>query len=128
MQRLEVKLQRGEQTHTMSVTLGEESIYDFGITVRTLDAKLARNVGAPGDLKAVVVTRVDPDSPAASQILPGDIIVGLDASNGLRWRIDDRQDFLDAMVRLQGTVYEQVLFRILSEGRGYKVLIPAPRR
>ncbi len=43
-------------------------------------------------------------------------------------RIGDRQDFLDAMVRLQSTAYEQVLFRILSEGRGYKVLIPAPRR
>ena len=85
-------------------------------------------MGAPGDLEAVVVTRVAPDSPAASQILPGDIIVGIDANTGLRWRIGDRQDFLDAMVRLQGTVYDQVLFRILSEGRGYKVMIPAPRR
>ena len=125
---IEVKLQRGTQTRTVSVTLGEESVYDFGITVRTLNAELARGVGAPADLEAVVVTRVDSDSPAASQILPGDIIIGLEASNRLRWRIGDRQDFLDAMVRLQSTAYEQVLFRILSEGRGYKVLIPAPRR
>jgi S1-C subfamily serine protease len=124
---VQVKLLRASRERTLSVRLGEERVYQFGLTVQTLDEALARDLGVPATAEGVVVTRVAPDSPAAKQILPGDVIAVITTNRG-GFRIRSRQDFIEAMVRMHELSPNQVLFGIYTEGRTFKVLLDYPKR
>jgi serine protease Do len=82
-----VKVIRGKETKMFSVKIAElkeeetaeagaGTSEDLGMTVQTLSADLAENLGLDRDLKGVVVTEVEPDGPAADAGLRrGDVIL-----------------------------------------------------
>jgi serine protease Do len=47
----------------------------FGITLNNLTPEMARQFEVPANTRGVVVTEVDPDSPAARALQPGDVIL-----------------------------------------------------
>ena len=47
----------------------------FGVTLNNLTPEIAQQIEAPPNTRGAVITDVDPDSPAARVLLPGDIIV-----------------------------------------------------
>jgi len=81
-----VKVRRGDDEKTVTVTVGEleegerdetrgTSTEQLGLTVQTLTAEIAENLGLDRGMRGVVVTEVDPDGPAAEAGLRrGDVI------------------------------------------------------
>ena len=47
----------------------------FGITLNNVTPEIARQFELPANIKGAVVTEVDPDSPAARVLQPGDVIL-----------------------------------------------------
>ena len=75
------------------VSKGGQSTVDLGMTVQTLTTDLARQAGFDEDDMGVIVTRVEPGSPAARvSIRPGDLILVVGSSE-----IKDLADFRNAM-------------------------------
>lgn len=64
-ERKRVRIAIGELPDTEGEAPAESEASDFGLTVQTLTAEIADSLGVPRDLKGVVVTAVEPDSPAA---------------------------------------------------------------
>ncbi len=76
---------------------GPESADRLGLTVETLSAEIAQQLGYDEAKKGVVITRVEPGSAGArSGLLPGDVIVGLggeSVSNARQFQeLIDKQD------------------------------------
>jgi len=76
--------------------LDAEPIYTFGLAVRDLDDSHAKEMGLRSDFQAVVITKVDDDSPAARsenhRLYPGDVVYRIDTRFG-SFRIRNTQDF-----------------------------------
>jgi Do/DeqQ family serine protease len=88
-----------------------------GITVETLTPDLAQQIGASGDLRGVVVTGVDADSPAADSLGRGLIIVAVD-----RHPVANVSDFKRLMSEAQG---KPVLITFKANGQtGFTVIQP----
>ncbi|MEO5741510.1 MAG: PDZ domain-containing protein, partial [Vicinamibacterales bacterium] len=47
----------------------------FGITLNNVTPEMSRQFELPANAKGAIVTEVDPDSPAARVLQPGDVIV-----------------------------------------------------
>ena len=66
--------------------LDAEPIYTFGLAVRDLDDSHAKEMGLRSDFQAVVITKVDDDSPAARsenhRLYPGDVVYRIDTRFG----------------------------------------------
>lgn len=84
--RVEVAVLRGGDRHSFTVEIGELSEAEvatpastserLGLSVQTLTAEVAENLGIPTDVHGVVVTSVDPDGPAAEAGLRrGDVVL-----------------------------------------------------
>ncbi len=60
----------------------------FGITLNNVTPEIARQFELPPNVRGAVVTDIDPDSPAARVLQPGDVILEVAAS---RWRTPTRR-------------------------------------
>ena len=54
----------------------------FGITLNNVTPEMARQFELPSGTRGAVVTDIDPDSPAARVLQPGDVILEVDAEAG----------------------------------------------
>ncbi len=86
-----------------------------GITVQNLTPQLRDQLGLPGDVQGVVISRIDPSSPAAEGGLqPGDVVQEVD-----RHPVKSTADF----ERLAADAKGEVLLRIIRDGNGAFVVI-----
>jgi serine protease Do len=85
-----------------------------GVTVQNLTPELRDELGLPASVKGVVVTEVDPSSPAAQTLQQGDVIEGIN-----RHPVNSAADFN----RLAAEAKGQTLLRINRQGNGYYVVI-----
>jgi serine protease Do len=88
----------GEKVHRASAEQGESDRSLKGVEVEALDAQSARQLGLPASTKGVVVTGVDPASPAAAAGLhEGDVIQEVN-----RKPVTNTRDFAQALGRSNG--------------------------
>jgi Do/DeqQ family serine protease len=86
-----------------------------GMTVENLTPRIIDQLGLPAGTFGVVVTKLDPDSPAAQEGLqPGDVIQEIDHN-----RVKGVRDF----DRLAATATGEVLLRIVRQGSGLFVVL-----
>jgi serine protease Do len=85
-----------------------------GITVQNLTPALRDQLGLPPDVRGVVITEVDPSSPAAQTLQPGDVIEGIN-----RHPINSVTDFSRWAAEAKG----QTLLRINRQGSGMFIVI-----
>jgi serine protease Do len=86
-----------------------------GITVQNINPKLREKFGLSPDMSGVVISQIDPSSPAAQGgLAPGDIIRDID-----RQAVRNVADF----ERLAAQAKGEVLLRIVREGAGLFVVI-----
>ncbi|MHB8652614.1 MAG: Do family serine endopeptidase [Terriglobia bacterium] len=86
-----------------------------GITVQNLTPALRDQLGLPSGITGIVISDIDPNSPAADAGLqPGDVIESINRQN-----VHNMADFN----RLAGAAKGEVLLRINRQGTGYFVTI-----
>ena len=90
-----------------------------GITVQALTPDMRQQFGLPPDEQGVVISNIDPESPAAQAGLqPGDVIEGVN-----RQRVNSVADFQ----RLASQAKGDTLLRINRQGNGaFVVVSPNP--
>jgi serine protease Do len=86
-----------------------------GVTVQNLTPDVRKQLGLPSDAHGVVVTEVDPSSPAAQVLTQGDIIMSIN-----RHDVNSVTDFN----RLASDAKGQTLLRIMRQGQAAFVVIP----
>jgi serine protease Do len=86
-----------------------------GVTVQNLTSDLRKQLGVPSETHGVVVTEVDPGSPAAQYLTQGDIIMSIN-----RHDVNSVADFN----KLAGESKGQTLLRIMRQGQAAFVVIP----
>jgi len=98
--RLDIEFYRGGKKATTEAQLAAEPLYTFGLAVDDLTESHAREMGLRPDFAAVVVTKVEDDSPATRsekhRLYPGDVIYRIDTQYG-RFRIRNKRDFEQVM-------------------------------
>ena len=86
-----------------------------GITVQDLTPQIREKLGLPANVTGVVISGIDPDSPAAQQGLqPGDVIADIN-----RQPVRSVPDFN----RLAAQARQQTLLRVNHQGSGFFVVI-----
>ena len=115
-----VKVTLGERPGTLSARGGRGSVQEGtlrGISVQALTPSIREQMGVPSNVKGVVITRVDPNSPGGAQGLQqGDVIESIN-----RQAVLTVQDFN----RLAEQAKDKVLLRINRQGNaGYIVVSP----
>ena len=85
-----------------------------GITVQNLTPDLRDRLGLSPDVRGVVITEIDPNSPAAQTLQPGDVIEGIN-----RHPVNTVADFDHLAQEAKG----QTLLRINRQGNGAYVVI-----
>ncbi len=79
--KVELKILRDGKEKTVKVELGKlsgvEAVADLlpGVSVKPLDEEARRQIGAPRDLSGLVVTEIADNSPYASRLTPGMVVV-----------------------------------------------------
>jgi serine protease Do len=79
--KVELKILRDGKERTVKVELGNlagaESMAELlpGVTTKPLDDELRRQMGAPRDLSGLVITELSENSPYASRLAPGMVVV-----------------------------------------------------
>jgi serine protease Do len=86
-----------------------------GITVQNLTADLRKQLGVPAETHGVVVTEVDPGSPAAEYLTQGDVILSINHHD-----VNSVADFNKLAAEAKG----QTLLRIMRQGQAAFVVIP----
>ena len=86
-----------------------------GVSVQNLTSELRKQLGVPSETHGVVVTEVDPGSPAAQYLTQGDIIMSIN-----RHDVNSVADFN----RLAAEAKGQTLLRIMRQGQAAFVVIP----
>jgi serine protease Do len=86
-----------------------------GITVQNLTPTLRKQLGVSNDTHGVVVTEVDPSSPAAQYLEQGDVVVSIN-----RHEVNSVADFNKLASEAKG----QTLLRVIHEGQAVFVVIP----
>jgi serine protease Do len=114
-----IHLTLGERPANLSVTPGVSKAPSEGalrgITVQSLTPEVRDQLGLPSNVKGVVISDLDPSSPAAQGGLqPGDIIEGIN-----RHPVNSVTDFN----RLAAEAKGQTLLRINRQGNGLFVVI-----
>jgi Do/DeqQ family serine protease len=90
---VDLRFLRDGQERTVKVTLGSldadvgSSELLPGVSVKPLDDEARRQVGAPGDLSGLIITEVAENSPHASRLTPGMIVVEIN-----REPVDELED------------------------------------
>jgi serine protease Do len=117
-QPMTIHLTLGERPANLSVTAGTSKAPSEGalrgITVQNLTPDIRDQLGLPQDARGVVVSNLDPSSPAAQTLQPGDVIEGIN-----RHPVNSVADFN----RLAGEAKGQTLLRVNRQGNGYFVVI-----
>ena len=108
----------GERPSNLGVTAGTGKAPSEGtlrgITVQNLTPEIREQLGLPANARGVVVSNVDPSSPAAQSITQGDVIEGIN-----RQPVNSVGDFN----RLAANAKGQTLLRIDRQGNGMFVEI-----
>jgi serine protease Do len=86
-----------------------------GVTVQNLTSDLRKQLGVSSETHGVVVTEVDPGSPAAQYLTQGDIIMSIN-----RHDVNSVADFNKLAAEAKG----QTLLRIMRQGQAAFVVIP----
>jgi serine protease Do len=86
-----------------------------GVTVQNLTSELRKQLGVPVETHGVVVTEVDPGSPAAQYLAQGDVIMSIN-----RHEVNSAADFN----RLAAEAKGQTLLRVMRQGQAAFVVIP----
>jgi serine protease Do len=86
-----------------------------GVTVQNLTADLRKQLGVPADTHGVIVTEVDPGSPAAQYLTQGDVILSIN-----RHDVKSVDDFNKLAAEAKG----QTLLRVMRQGQTAFVVIP----
>ena len=86
-----------------------------GVTVQNLTAMLRKQLGVPAETHGVVVTEVDPGSPAAQYLARGDVILSINHHD-----VNSVADFNKLAAEAKG----QTLLRIMRDGQAAFVVIP----
>jgi serine protease Do len=86
-----------------------------GVTVQNLTPDLRKQLGLPSDAHGVVVTEVDPSSPAAQSLTQGDVIMSIN-----RHDVNSVADFN----RLAADAKGQTLLRVMRQGQAAFIVIP----
>jgi serine protease Do len=86
-----------------------------GVTVQNLTADLRKQLGVPAETHGVVVTEVDPGSPAAQYLTQGDVIMSIN-----RHDVNSVADFNKLAAEAKG----QTLLRVMRNGQAAFVVIP----
>jgi serine protease Do len=86
-----------------------------GVAVQNLTSELRKQLGVPTETHGVVVTQVDPGSPAAQYLAQGDIIMGIN-----RHEVNSVADFN----RLAAEAKGQTLLRVMRQGQAAFIVIP----
>jgi len=86
-----------------------------GVTAQNLTSELRKQLGVPVETHGVVVTEVDPDSPAAQYLAQGDVIMSIN-----RHEVNSVADFN----RLAAEAKGQTLLRVMRQGQAAFVVIP----
>jgi Do/DeqQ family serine protease len=85
-----------------------------GISVQELTPGVRKQLELPADVHGVVVGNVDPSSPAAQQLQPGDIILSVN-----RVPVNSVADFNKLAAEAKGST----LLRIMHEGQGVFIVV-----
>jgi serine protease Do len=117
-QPITIRITLGERPANLGVSAGvgkapSEGVLR-GITVQNLTPDLRDRLGLPPNVRGVVVTEVDPSSPAAQTLQQGDVIEGIN-----RHPLNSVADFNRWAAEAKG----QTLLRINRQGNGYFVVI-----
>ena len=72
---LSVKVDRRESRQLASLPLPSNAVQGAGLTLQEPTDEIKQAFGLPPNISGVVVTAVDPDSPAALVLQPGDVIL-----------------------------------------------------
>jgi serine protease Do len=86
-----------------------------GVTVQNLTATLRKQLGVPAETHGVVVTEVDPGSPAAQYLAQGDVILSINHHD-----VNSVADFNKLAAEAKG----QTLLRIMRDGQAAFMVIP----
>ena len=86
-----------------------------GVTVQNLTADLRKQLGVPPETHGVVVTEVDPGSPAGQYLTQGDIVMSIN-----RHDVTSVADFNKLAAEAKG----QTLLRVMRQGQAAFVVIP----
>ena len=106
--RLDVKV--GQLESQAALSRGREASVDLGMTVQTLTAEVARQVGADERDQGVVVTAVEPGSIAARVgMQPGDVVLAVGNS-----RVKNVSDFRTAIQDLD--VSQGIRMQVMRDG------------
>ncbi len=118
-QPMAIRVTLGERPANLGVTAGVGKAPSEGtlrgITVQNLTPDIRDQLGLPTNVRGVVITEVDPGSPAGQKGLQeGDVIEGIN-----RHAVNSVVDFN----RLAAEAKGQTLLRIIRQGSGYYVVI-----
>jgi serine protease Do len=83
--------------------------------VQNLTSELRKQLGVPSETHGVVVTEVDPGSPAAQYLTQGDVILSINHHD-----VNSVADFNKWAAEAKG----QTLLRIMRQGQAAFVVIP----
>jgi len=113
---LTLKVKLGEQPSRLAAPDRVPSSSTLrGIVVQELTAAIRKQLGLPSRIQGVVISDLDPDSPAAQAgLMPGDVIQSIN-----RQAVDSVEDFY----RLAAAATGEVLLRINRQGTGAFVAI-----
>jgi len=115
---LKLKVTLGERPSNLSEQPGSGNAPSEGtlrgITVQNLTPNIRQQLGLPSEVRGVVVTNIDPESPAASVLQQGDVIESID-----RQPLRNVEEFN----RLAAQAKERTLLRVNRQGVGMFVVI-----
>lgn len=117
---MDIKVALGERPTNISASVtpgtsqGPSGTALAGISVQNLTPALRDQLGVPSSVSGVVVSSVDPNSPAAGWVQQGDVIESIN-----RQPVHNVNDFN----RLAGEAKGQVLLRVNRQGQGMFVVI-----
>jgi Do/DeqQ family serine protease len=113
-----IRVTLGERPADLSLTAGSGKYTGEGalrgIRVENLTPALRDRLGLQSDARGVVITDIDPDSPAAQALQQGDVIESIN-----RQPVNSATDF----VRLAHNAKGQTLLRVNRQGNGAYVVI-----
>jgi serine protease Do len=113
-----IRLTLAERPANLSLTAGTGKYTGEGvlrgIRVQNLTPELRDRLGLPPNVRGVVITDIDPDSPAAQALQQGDVIEGIN-----RQPVNSAEDFVRLAARAKG----QTLLRINRQGNGMFIVI-----
>ena len=117
-QPMTIRLALGERPANLGATAGVGKAPSEGtmrgITVQNLTPDVRDQLGLPPNVRGVVVTEVDPNSPAGQTLQPGDVIEGIN-----RHPVNSVADF----DRLAAEAKGETLLRVVRQGNGVYVVI-----